>query len=83
MIYNVGDEDEDAGYEHSQIPRVANSIELGLEGGGADEHHEVDSHAEEVGAIPRRRCIHIMHEGQEVDSNGGVSRKHPLGVGSP
>lgn len=81
-----GDEDEDAGDEDNVIRCDADSVELGLAGGGAGEDREVDSHAEDVGAIPHHRCVHIMREGRDVptdeDEVESFAGKRPLGDAS-
>ena len=46
------DGDEDIGDDDTMIRHDADYVELGLVGDGAGEDREVDSHAEDIGAIP-------------------------------
>lgn len=72
--------------EDSKNPRHCGSLELGLQGEGGNEEREVESCSIEVGAMPRHRRIHILHEGCEIatddDEARGNSRKHVLGDAS-
>ena len=81
-----GDEDEDARDDDTMICCDVDSMELWLVGSGAGKDREVDSRADDVGAIPLRRCILIMREGHDVptdeDENESFARKRPLGVAS-
>lgn len=81
-----GDEDEEVSDEDTMVHCDVDSVEIGLAGEGIGEDREVDSHARDIGAIPRCRRVHIMREGWDVptaeDENDSFTGKRPLGEAS-